>query len=186
MAGQASLFDDEPAIEEKYFYAVFPPADVIPAIQALQRRLSGVYRCPPPQAHDRLHMTVCHVGDRLGEDKALEAKARQAASMLVAKPFRVTFDRVLNFGAQVVLAGGEGIEEMVRFQRRLHVHMAQAGLARSAKAYTPHVTLFYGSSARVEEEKVEPISWVVNELVLVRSPQGLTQHHRLASWPLKG
>src|SRR5262249_55153168 len=102
---QPSLFDDEPAGERKYFYACFPPGDVIPPMRALQRRLAGVYRLPSPQAPDRLHVTACHAGTRHGEDKSLEAKARQAGAALHAAPFRVTFDRVMSFGAQVVLAG---------------------------------------------------------------------------------
>jgi RNA 2',3'-cyclic 3'-phosphodiesterase len=48
------------------------------------------------------------------------------------------------------------------------------------RAFTPHVTLWYGER-ELAENPIEPIGWTVREFVLIRS---LRDHTHLACWPL--
>jgi len=48
------------------------------------------------------------------------------------------------------------------------------------RAFTPHVTLWYGER-EIAENPIEPIGWTVREFVLIHSLRG---HTCLARWPL--
>ena len=53
------------------------------------------------------------------------------------------------------------------------------------RAFTPHVTPGYNDRFKVEQI-IYPITWTVNEFVLVRSLLGQTRHIELARWKLRG
>ena len=81
-----------------------------------------------------------------------------------------------------VLVGDHGLQRLTSFRRTLGGAMLRRGLRRVAKTnFTPHVTLLYGARG-VEEYPIEPISWTVKEVVLIRS---LRCHDYLARWPLE-
>ncbi len=68
-------------------------------------------------------------------------------------------------------------------QEQLHDGLKANGLGKWAKPYTPHVTLLYDNQ-QVPEQVIEPITWRVEEFVLVHSELGKTRHHILQRWPL--
>ena len=51
-------------------------------------------------------------------------------------------------------------------------------------APTPHVTLGYGDRRDRGVRAIDGISWLVDELVLVRSWHGRTLHEELGRWTL--
>src|SRR5439155_1207844 len=55
---------------------------------------------------------------------------------------------------------------------------------RPARRFTPHMTLLYDRQ-RIEEAPIEPINWMVSEMVLVESLVGQTIHRHLARVPLR-
>ena len=111
---------------------------------------------------------------------------RNAAASLPMIPFTVVFDRVATFCGTsgrraIVLTGGEGVEGLMRLQHDLNIAMIKAGLgARQAGRFTPHVTMIYAH--HVHELSIRPISWTVNEFVLVDSLVGQTRHVLLGRW----
>jgi RNA 2',3'-cyclic 3'-phosphodiesterase len=102
-------------------------------------------------------------------------------------PFEITFDRVCRFsgsGAFVLWnPGGNGT--LLQFRDTLGVALRSCGVPCDQSKFQPHVTLLYDDQA-VVEEVVEPVSWVVNEVVLVRSIFGKTKYELLERWKLRG
>jgi 2'-5' RNA ligase len=137
---------------------------------------------------ERLHVTLCHVGDYVGLPQAVVARARKAAETFTTPAFDVTFDRVLSFTGRAryrpfVLKSRQGTATVEAFQRQLGVAMTAAGLGKFAKPYTPHMTLLY-DGAEVAEQQVDPITWTVTEFTLVHSLLGQTRHIPLGRWSL--
>lgn len=176
---------------DRLFFAIFPPAAAAARIQSLQLDLRQVLRLGgKPLALDRLHITLCHLGDYAGLPKDLVAKAIEAAAATLAAPFEVTFDRVGSFAGRArnrpfVLRGGVGVAQLEAFQRVLGAEMLKAGLGKWAKPYTPHVTLLYDNS-QIADQPVYPVAWTVDDFVLVHSELGRTKHNYLQRWSLKG
>jgi 2'-5' RNA ligase len=98
--------------------------------------------------------------------------------------FRVCFDRAESFkNGALVLRGDDGTIGLEILRQRLSD--ALDGQPRTARAFTPHVTLLRDSH-RVPEQRIEPIEWTVREIVLVHSLLGRTTHRHIARWSLTG
>lgn len=187
-------FDADPQPTDRLFFGLYLTQPVAPQVGQLASRLrlehglSGM-----PLLTERLHVTLYHLGDFAGLPPHIVAMAKDAADALAAgmQPFEITFDRAASFSSKpgnhpYVLLGGDGIAAVVHFQQALRVAMAKAGLKISnTHSYTPHVTLLYDAKS-VEEHAVAPVSWTVNEFVLVHSLLGATKHVPLARWALRG
>jgi 2'-5' RNA ligase len=191
MAGQPSLFGDQSVVVQKYFYAFKPAAadaSRLAALQAQQMRehaLTG-----KPIREDLLHLTICHLQEFDGVNPEFERKARRAGDAVRHGPVTITLDRVASFEGNpsnrpFVLRGGDGVKGVEAFQQHLYVAMAATGLGKYAKNYTPHTTFTYDRKL-IAEQLIEPFTWRATELLLIRSPQGLTQHDHIASWTLGG
>jgi len=174
---------------DRLFFALFPDATTAARIYALQQDLRvrhGLWG--RPLAMDRLHVTLCHLGDYAGLPQAVVAKAREAAGRLSAVSFEVTFDCALSFAGRArnrpfVLRSKHGAAAVTAFQKQLGVGMAVCGLGAFVRPYTPHMTLLY-DSAEVAEHEIEPVTWTATEFVLVHSLLGQTRHISIGNWPL--
>ena len=51
--------------------------------------------------------------------------------------------------------------------------------------FSPHLTLLYDKQV-LQKQPVDPVSWTVSEIVLVRSEVGAAKYHQLDRWPLAG
>lgn len=176
---------------DRLFFAIFPPPAVAARIYALQQDLRirhGLWG--RPVAMDRLHVTLCHVGDYAGLPDQIVARAKQAAERVRTASFDVTFDRALSFTGRprnrpFVLRSPQGAIGVEVIQRMLGGEMKAFGLGRFVRAYTPHMTLLY-DSVQVTEHAIEPVTWTASELRLVHSLLGQTRHITLGSWTLDG
>ncbi len=188
MAEQLSFFGlEERPKTNRYFFAIYP--DVAAQACLTQRaRLCAErqgFRGPAVRP-ELLHITLHHLGDHGETPAALLDKARQAGDGLRAAPFEVRLDLAGGFHQPFVLQGREGVEALKVFQKTLGEAMAWAGLGRWVeKTFTPHLTLFYGERGP-ETFPIEPVTWTVQELVLVHSLIGQSTHRPLARWPLIG
>ena len=170
-----------PAIHN-LFFAVQPAAEERARIGDLiaSLRLGGV-----PMRLDRLHITTLSlvVDDVLPDGLAQEA-AEIAASVRMPA-FRVIFDRLVGGNRSALLLPSEPLEALRMFRERLGFALTRAGIAfRQSGRFTPHVTLLYGGQPRPEIE-IEPISWLVEDFVLIDSVIGETKHIELGRWPLR-
>jgi RNA 2',3'-cyclic 3'-phosphodiesterase len=173
------------------FFAAFPELNVTAGIARLTRRLRGQHGLKGKVlAADRLHVSLCHVGDYSGLPRDIVATAYEAAATVVMPSFVVAFDRVASFnvrsdGQALVLRGSDGVAGLMVLHTCLGAAMRRAGLRRSVPHYEPHMTLMYGDQCIVEHA-VEAIDWTVKEFVLVHSLHGQTRYVLLGRWPLRG
>jgi RNA 2',3'-cyclic 3'-phosphodiesterase len=193
MSNQLS-FDglDAPQPTDQLFFAIFPAPDAAARAARLAQRLQGDHGLKGnPLASDRFHVTLHPLGDHAGLPPRIVAAAQEAAANVSESAFEVAFDRVASFrtGARnrpLVLVGGEGVVGLMAFQQAVGLAMKRAGLGRWVRSpFTPHMTLLYDDRV-VGEQIVEPVSWRVQEFVLVHSLLGRTQHIPLGRWPLRG
>jgi 2'-5' RNA ligase len=189
MNGQLRLLDDDPVLHN-VFFGTRPTAAAAVHIrrvgQELVRSRRLVTKLLPPE---RLHVSVFAVGGFSGTcPPAVINAAKAIADNVSMAPFTVAFDRVASFaggnGRQaLVLTGGEGVAGLVRFQQTLSLAMKKAGLGlRQRDRVTPHVTMMYAN--HMCDFPIEPISWTVDEFVLVDSLWGQSRHVQLGRWPL--
>ena len=170
-----------PAIHN-LFFAVQPAAEERARIGDLiaSLRIGGV-----PMRLDRLHITTLSlvIDDVLPDGLAQEA-AEIAASVRMPA-FRVIFDRLVGGNRSALLLPSEPLEALRMFRERLGFALTRAGIGfRQSGRFTPHVTLLYGGQPQPEIE-IEPISWLVEDFVLIDSLIGETKHIELGRWPLR-
>lgn len=137
---------------------------------------------------ERLHVTLCHVGDYVGRRAHIVARAPEAANRVSASAFDVTFNSALSFAGRprylpVGLWYRHGASGVEAFQRRLGAEMTACGLGNFVRPYTPHMLLLY-DTADATEHSIEPTGWTACECVLIHSMLGQTRHVRLGLWPL--
>lgn len=172
-------------VAERLFFAAIPDAGAATEIHrraAILRRAHNLRgRLIEPE---RLHVSLFFLGGL--PDPSLGTACEAAADVRV-EPFVVSFDRSVSFRGEpgsrpFVLVGDDGLRQLAAFRRMLGAAMTRRGLRKRAKTnFTPHVTLLYDANS-VEEHPIAPISWTVNEFVLVRSVNG---YAHLARWQLR-
>ena len=179
---------DPPTPTDRLMFLLYPDPATAERIAREARRLKDTLNLRgAPLLTDRFHITLHHLGDYVGLPNDMVAKGRQAGAVLAASPFEVTFDHAVSFANRpgnnpFTLQGGEGVEDLVGFQKALGLKMAGAGL-KPDKNFTPHITLLYDGQV-VPAQAIEPIRWTVDRFVLVQSKLGQTQHIVLGEWML--
>jgi 2'-5' RNA ligase len=168
----------------RLFLAAVPDADTAARIYRLARALKHAHKFNGNIIEPgRLHVSLFSLG---GLPEPVVRMACAAAAEVRVRPFEVLFARSASFQGRpgnrpLVLVGDDGLDRLRSFRRALGVAMARKGLRYLAKRdFTPHITLLYAERS-VEEHPIEPISWTVNEFVLIHSMHG---HVHLARWPL--
>jgi 2'-5' RNA ligase len=169
----------------RLFLAAIPDANTAQRIHRLATALKRANKFDAKIIEPaRLHISLFFLG---GLPNPIAELACEIAGEVRAQPFEVLFDRSASFRGRpsnrpFVLVGEKGLERLRSFRRTLGAALAGKGLRYLAKKdFTPHVTLLY-ADRDVEEHPIEPISWTVNEFVLIRSMRG---HVHLARWPLR-
>jgi 2'-5' RNA ligase len=135
---------------------------------------------------ERLHITLFFLGPCEDFSEKMMAAVHRAAAELKAMPFEITLDLTMSFpgSGAFVLVGDGGIDRFRAFHRLLGAELTRMGLRRWVhKISIPHVTLLYDKRI-VDEQPIEPISWMVREVVLVHSVHGQQKHRNLACWQL--
>ncbi len=155
-------------------------------------RLSGVLRRAhrfggKPTQPDRLHVSLLFLGSFPGSPSQELVRIGHQVGAAVRMPrFDVVFDRTVSFRGSpgqrpFVLVGRDDSPPLQSLRQQMVETLRRTGLKGWArKAFTPHVTLWYGER-EVDEHPIEPIGWTVREFVLIHSLRG---HTHLARWPL--
>jgi 2'-5' RNA ligase len=185
----------EPALTDRLFFALFPPADVAAQITALLNALCVQHGLRGhPVTPERLHVTLHHIDDYAGLPPDIVRGALKAGEALAASAIELAFDEVASFSSNprkpmLVLRGSDGVPAVVAVQQALgktiNRHLPKIRLPAS---YTPHMTMLYGDprqgDMRQVEQPIEPIRWTATEVVLVHSLLGKSRHIPLARWSL--
>jgi 2'-5' RNA ligase len=163
------------------FLALKPPSAVAGEIGALRDRLGGA----KPMGDDRLHLTLrmLHRGKAPPPTEMKDALC-DAMTALTAEAFELSFDRFGANGETVALFPHQGRSGLRRLRRQIDLLIGRAGLSGGGHPkFNPHMTLFYAPAA-VGRERIAPIGWHADEIVLIHSLVGLAKHVLLARWPL--
>ncbi len=173
------------------YFAILPDQDARMKITALVERLRREHGLgTPPVASECLHVSLQWAGEVTWQPERLLAAARQAGAAIAARPFLVSFDRVLSFKGRdrspLVLATSEDLIALAALRKMLGIEIEKSGLGRRARsAFEPHITLLYDDRS-VHEMAVEPIAWMVRSFVLIQNRHGEGRHVHHASWDLRG
>lgn len=175
----------------RLFFAVQPDTHAASLADDLERQLRVELGLTGKRvAKERLHVTLHWLQDHISLPPDLLAEAMNAGSAAEMAPFDVVFDRVeslgdVNHGGPLVLTGTAGLASLRQFQRVLAAAMTDAGAGQYVRSsFKPHVTLLYDEQY-VPRRNVPAVCWTVNELVLVESRVGKSQHIVLGRWPLQ-
>jgi len=179
---------DPPTPTDRLMFLLYPDPATAETIAREARRLKDALNLRgAPLLTDRFHITLHHLGDYVGLPRDLVRKGEDAGRALATASFEVAFDRAISFANRpgnnpFTLQGGEGVQDLISFQRKLGLEMAKTGL-KPDKQFLPHITLLYDGQV-VPAQDIEPIRWTVNRFVLVQSKLGQTQHIVLKAWDL--
>lgn len=180
---------------QRLFVALFPDdpsARLIHGLAGDLRQRHGLTGKVRPLSH--LHITLRWINDYVDIPPGTEADVRRACEAIAARaaPFDITLDRVVVWGKglsnhPVVLTGhGDGTDALLEFQHALWKELVLGGQpGKGGRDFNPHVTLLYDQRS-LPEESVSPISWTVNDLVLVHSEVGATKYRECGRWKLQG
>jgi 2'-5' RNA ligase len=177
--------DRNASLDGRLFLAALPDAATARRIF----KLANVLKCAHGFsgkliAPERLHVSLFF----LGGSPDLECAAREVAGEVRMSPFEVSFDRTASFRGRpgnrpFVLFGDDGLGQLKSFRQGLGAELARQGMRRLARSnFEPHVTLLYDALCVEEYPLAEPVSWTINEIVLIRSKSG---HAHLAKWRLR-
>jgi 2'-5' RNA ligase len=175
--------------EHRVFFALQPDdeaADRIARLAADLRREHGLQGRLAPAP--RLHMPLNYIGTFRGPPtRAVMEKATSLADRVSAAPFTVTLNHVESWRADphpLVLLGDEGVTAAELLHTAIHKALAAGTMApRREPQFWPHVSLLWDKTM-VPKTVVEPVSWMIQEFVLLDSVFGEGRHEVLGRWAL--
>lgn len=153
-----------------------PPADVAAQIAALPRN-------DPARGPELLHVTLAKLFDLHQAPPDWLPSMIAALDSFAGAPFPLAFDRIENRKA-VTLRSRDPLPEARAFQAALirHLVSARAPLTLGTTP-EPHLTINYHGD-RLNAQKIAPIGWTVDAILLIESVVGKTTHVEHGRWPL--
>lgn len=152
-----------------------------PATQAV---ITALPRNNPKRGPDLLHVTLMLLFDLHNAPPAWLPAVAAALDSLAEPPFPLSFDRIENRRA-VTLRTRDPLTEARAFQAALVRHLLAAHAPMMlGTTPEPHVTINYAGD-RLRAERIAPIGWTVDEILLVESVVGKTTHVVHGRWPLR-
>jgi 2'-5' RNA ligase len=182
-----------PNLAGEVFFAFKPDLSDAAETDRVSRKLRGACGLTgKPLTPDRLHLTVCYLGDLPELQQASLDRVKHIAAGMSARPFDITFDRVKSAPyprsrKPFVLVASQTNAGLLLFQRELVKTLKNAGLLPGKlPPFKPHVTLVW-DVAEIREMPLDvTMTWTVREFQLVCSVTGQGRHECLGRWPLKG
>ncbi|QNQ09163.1 2'-5' RNA ligase family protein [Sphingomonas alpina] len=150
-----------------------------------QAQITALARNDPGRGADLLHVTLVSLFDLHYAPPEWLPAVIAALDSVDAPAFPLAFDRIENRKA-VTLRTRAPLAEARAFQAALVRHL----LERKAPMMLgttpePHVTINYRGD-RLGSQKIAPIGWTVEEIMLVESIVGQTTHVEHGRWRLRG
>jgi len=195
MHKQLSLFETPHPHPLKYslFLAIFPDhhtAQQIINLGNTLRQIHGLHGRLRPISH--LHVSLLFLGHTSDvPEPVVEAVSCICKTVATGtSPCEIMLDRVLSFRGRpgnhpLVLVDNDHGNDVVRnLQGLLHTEFSKFfSLPASAPKFVPHLTLLYDKQ-ELPPQSVEPVRWIVQEFILVRSEVGATKYDWLGRWRL--
>ena len=109
---------------------------------------------------------------------------RRALGTVHARPFMLDFDRIRGSGRTVELVRRGTNRDAVAFRALVIEALSRYVSAPWPRSFRPHVTLNYRRATPCDR-LIDPISWLVEDFVLIESVTGETRHIEHGRWPLR-
>jgi len=155
------------------YLMIKPPSAALREIAA-RRAFYGLDDSYPA---DRLHSTMLRLGDETLWPVARLDQLRRLLGAISVEPFPVMFDLI----AGNLLRGARGRPSAAAFHRLLQQKAEACGVAIDHDFWL-HLNLAYRGVAIAAARKIDPVGWMVEEFLLIRSNHG---HELLDRWPLR-
>jgi 2'-5' RNA ligase len=170
------------------FFALSPPAStrasIAAAADALRTAEAPVGRWLKPP---RYHLTLQFLGEYAHVPADLLARAIESAAQVTLARFSFELDIVGSFGARRMplwLGCSEVPAELLRLHEALGKALARhACRTHGATRLVPHVTILRDAEQALHRRLSEPITWRVDEFVLIDS-QPPDPYRVVGRWPL--
>ncbi|MBZ9802594.1 2'-5' RNA ligase family protein [Mesorhizobium sp. ES1-6] len=184
--------ESERHFDDRIFFAILAESAIAGPLAckavALEREL-GLQGWLVPEDH--IHISLVGLGDHDGFPQKLVEIAGHIGSMVIAKPFEVSFDRLSAFGGgSLVLRGGSGSNPALQgFWRNLAALISDSPLKGFlTKSIEPHVTLLRDEARapKIRERSIDPVRWWVRDFVLIHSLIGKGIYEERGRWQLTG
>lgn len=156
------------------YIMIKPPAAALRQVCA--RR--AAYGLDDSYPADRLHCTMLRLGDEADWTVTGLDQLKCLLGAISAEPFPVTFDLI----AGNLLRSARGTPLAAAFHRLLRRHAEMSGMPIPRYDFWLHLSLAYRGAAITSARKIDPVGWMVEEFLLVRSDKG---HELLDRWPLR-
>jgi len=174
------------------YFALQPPPEAQAQAVAVANAARAKHRLAgKPGLPARLHVSLNPVGDFKRPPGPVVDKAIEAVETVSARPFVVQFNRIGSWGKgegerPVVLWGDEGVIGVNALYSTIHKAMRRLDMApRREVEIAPHMTLLR-DRATVPETFIEPVSWRVEEFVLIHAIHGEGRFDVVGRFPLSG
>ena len=153
-----------------------PPPEVAARVAALPRN-------DPKRGPELLHVTLLTLFDLHHAPPEWLPAIIDAVDSFEGRSFPLAFDRIENRKA-VTLRTRAPLAEARVFQAALLRHLLERRVPLMlGTTPEPHLTINYAGD-RQSAQKIEPIGWTVDEILLVESVVGKTTHVEHGRWPL--
>lgn len=150
-----------------------------------QARITAFPRNDPARGPHLLHVTLVSLFDLHYAPPDWLPRTIAALDRFDGPAFPLSFDRIENRKA-VTLRTRDPLTQARAFQqlllRHLLAHNAPFTLGTTPE---PHVTINYAGD-RLRAQKMAPIGWTVEEIILMESVVGKTTHVEHGRWVLRG
>lgn len=166
-----------------YFFALKPPAEVLPTIAAY-RDETRTRRQGKIVGNARLHVSVLGLGAFPEQQLGLVALANAALGDQRLPACCCYFDQLVRGKRSMLLVSSRTYDDMTVLQEALLDAYHVPEKDRAATLPKPHVTLRY-DRPEAPTQAVNPIVWHAEELVLIESHVGHGHHEILGRWPLQ-
>lgn len=169
----------------RLFFALWPGAATRSALYA--RALALHAECGGRvMRRDTIHLTLVFLGDTPAHELD---RLQTLAARLDGQRFAFALDRVGSWKRNRVLWSGPSSvpSALAELENALEGRLRAAGFTLEERAFVPHVTLVRNAGAAPAEAQVAPLTWEVDDFVLVASERDATgAHYRtIGRWPLK-
>jgi 2'-5' RNA ligase len=191
VAGQLSLAFEAATVRVQDYFALRP---ALTAAYSFVEFAEGCRRSyglsEPAYGPHRLHVSLNTVMSRRGPRKGDLEAALRAAEHVRFSPFPLAFDRLCTFRVRrdkqpTVLRCCAGMEELAGLRDALRRALTKEGLWRGPASFEPHVTLIWDRQSVPPSRLDEPIGWMAEDFVLLRTIVGEGRQIERGRWPLR-
>lgn len=167
----------------RFFFALAPPP-------RLARLMANAAPWFDEAGHalrpDRLHVTLFLLPDFADYIPGVVKALHGMGGGLDAAPVEMMLDHAVGGASSIALRPSRRIPALVRLRHQLLERARSAGVGqRPDYRFAPHLTLGYRAGAPFQQ-RITPVAWRAEEVVLIHSLLGRTRHEVLGRWRLTG